>query len=177
MLKIIPAASIRELFFYAIKPLHTKNINFNTIKQTVKIITRAAVAADAAAISLLSAQLGYPVDEAETNSRLNAILINKDNCVFVAVENEKLAGWVHGFYTSRIESGFFVEIGGLVVDENSRRKGLGKILVNEVITWAQQRNCNTVRVRCNVKRNDSHLFYLSAGFKSLKEQKVFEKKI
>jgi GNAT superfamily N-acetyltransferase len=132
---------------------------------------------DAEAISLLSGQLGYPTSNLLIRDRLGVILLNADNCVFVAAEDEKVVGWIHGFYSLRVESEFFVEIAGLVVDENHRRKGIGKILIDEVINWAKSKNCESIRVRCNVKRTASHHFYKEIGFNLDKEQKVFDQKI
>lgn len=128
---------------------------------------------DAEAIANLSSQLGYQASVAETKVWLQEILASKDHCTFGAVLDEKLIGWVHGFYTLHLESGAFVEIGGLVVDENCRRTGAGRMLVEQVRAWAKQRGVGKVRVRCSTQRTDSHTFYKAIGFEEVKEQKVF----
>lgn len=128
---------------------------------------------DAEAITNLSSQLGYKATMAETKVWLQEILASKDHCTFGAVLGEKLIGWVHGFYTLHLESGAFVEIGGLVVDENCRRTGAGRKLVEQVLAWAKQKGVGKVRVRCNTKRTDSHTFYKAIDFEEVKEQKVF----
>ena len=128
---------------------------------------------DAEAITNLSSQLGYKASVDDTKVWLQEILASKDHCAFGAVLDEKLIGWVHGFYTLHLESGAFVEIGGLVVDENCRRTGAGRKLVEQVLAWAKQRGVSKVRVRCNTKRTDSHTFYKVIGFEEVKEQKVF----
>ncbi|SFG61342.1 GNAT family N-acetyltransferase [Pontibacter chinhatensis] len=128
---------------------------------------------DTEAITNLSSQLGYQASVAETNVWLQEILASKDHCAFGAVLDDKLVGWVHGFYTLHLESGAFVEIGGLVVDENCRRTGAGRMLVEQVRAWAGQKGIGKVRVRCNTRRTDSHTFYKVIGFEELKEQKVF----
>jgi GNAT superfamily N-acetyltransferase len=138
---------------------------------------RNAEVKDAATIALLSGQLGYQTTDLLIRDRLRVILANNDNCVFVAEEDEKVVGWIHGFYSLRVESEFFVEIAGLVVDENYRRKGIGKILIEEVIIWTKSKKCVSIRVRCNVKRIASHQFYHELGFDLNKEQKIFDKRI
>ena len=105
----------------------------------------------------------------------NTVLTTILFCVIAS--NEKIVGWIHGFYSLRIESDFFVEIGGLVVDENFRKNGIGKKLVDKVMEWSKLKNCEKVRVRCNVIRKESHKFYENIGFEINKEQKIFSKPV
>ena len=129
---------------------------------------------DAEPIANLSSQLGYDASVSETKVWLQEILQRKDHCVFGAVQGDKLIGWIHGFYTLRLESGAFVEIGGLVVEESYRGTGAGRKLVEQVRAWAKQKGASKVRVRCNAKRTDTHDFYKAIGFKEVKEQKIFD---
>ena len=145
-------------------------------KQTV-LNVRIANKEDVEAITQLSNQLGYKAISKEIEFRLTSILSLKDNCVFVATEGDLIIGWIHGFYAMRIESAPFVEIGGLVIDENNRRKGIGRILVQHVIEWANHMHVATVRVRCNTIRKEAHQFYHRIGFDELKEQKIFSRKV
>ncbi|CAM3826887.1 GNAT family N-acetyltransferase [Pontibacter korlensis] len=94
---------------------------------------------DAEAITFLSSQLGYSASAAETKVWLQEIFDSEDHCAFGAVLDDKLVGWIHGFYTLRLESGAFVEIGGLIIDESYRRTGAGRKLVEKVREWAKQR--------------------------------------
>ena len=75
----------------------------------------------------------------------------------------------------RIASASFVEIGGIVVDSDIRNKGIGKALIVEAKNWAVAKNIK-LRVRCDSRREDTHRFYTSTGFKKLKNQDVFELK-
>lgn len=138
------------------------------------ILIRAATTADAVFISSLCDQLGYQSLQTETEKRLQYVLQDTNSCIFVAVVNEKVVGWIHGFYAVRVESDPFTEIGGLVVDENYRRQNIGRLLVNKIVEWALAREYKRVRVRCNALRTESHQFYLSLGFAETKQQKIFE---
>jgi len=140
----------------------------------MEVFIRTATLNDAPSISNLSDQLGYQSGISETEKRLQAVLQDGNNCVFVAVVDEKIIGWIHGFYTVRVESDPFTEIGGLVVDENYRRQNIGKLLINKIVEWALARENKTVRVRCNTIRKGSHQFYLALGFAEVKEQKIFQ---
>lgn len=128
---------------------------------------------DAEQVARLTLQLGYNAPSGETTMRIMEITGHPDHCAFVAHEQETIIGWIHGFHTLRLESDPFVEIGGLVVDENHRGKGIGKALVDQVKAWARERGVATVRVRCNTTRTETHRFYEQLGFRETKEQKVF----
>lgn len=143
----------------------------------MQVLIRIAEINDSESITELSNQLGYETRNIDIQNRLKKILKNEDNCVYVATENGKVVGWIHGFYSLRIESEFFVEIGGLVVNKNFRKNGIGKKLVDKVIEWTKLKNCGKVRVRCNIIRKDSHRFYENIGFEINKEQKVFTKRV
>ncbi len=67
------------------------------------------------------------------------------------------------------------EIGGLIVREQDSRKGIASLLVRHFEKHAGE--CVTIRVRCNVKRELAHKFYLNLDYKEKKVQKIFEKSI
>lgn len=143
----------------------------------MQISIRIAEINDSEFITKLSNQLGYETQISDIQNRLKKILANADNCVYVATEKGKIVGWIHGFFSLRIESEFFVEIGGLVVDENFRKNGIGKKLVDKIMEWSKLKNCKKVRVRCNMIRKESHRFYENIGFEINKEQKIFNKQV
>jgi GNAT superfamily N-acetyltransferase len=132
---------------------------------------------DTAAINSLSAQLGYSASVNETEEMIREVLSANDNCAFAAVENGKIIGWIHAFKTVRMETKPFIEIGGLVVDEQYRGKGTGKKLVQHVREWCHEKNIIDLRVRCNTKRKEAHQFYLALGFTESKEQKIFQARL
>ncbi len=153
-----------------IRYLYDKSHSLKTIITPLSTVT----AEQANEISLLSHQLGYYATAVETLNNINQIISNKDNCIFVAVQNQKILGWIHGFYTVRVESDAFVEIAGLVVHEQCRKQQIGKKLIEAVGTWAQSFNVRRITVRCNEIRSESHRFYEHLGFVSKKNQLVFE---
>jgi GNAT superfamily N-acetyltransferase len=143
----------------------------------MKIIIRNAAINDSESITELSNQLGYATLNTDIQNRLKSIFNHPDHCVFVATNDDNIIGWIHGFYAMRVESDFFVEIGGLVVSNNFRKNGIGKKLVDKVVQWTETKNCKKVRVRCNVIRTESHRFYEKIGFEINKEQKIFDKRL
>jgi GNAT superfamily N-acetyltransferase len=135
---------------------------------------REATTSDASALNELSRQLGYPMTEEQTGKNLEAILASDNEKVFIAADNDKVVAWIHVFHSIRLESGSFSELGGLVVDEGYRNKGIGKKLVNRTIEWSRERDIPILRLRSNTIRKDAHRLYLRIGFKEIKEQKVFD---
>jgi GNAT superfamily N-acetyltransferase len=129
---------------------------------------------DAEGVAKLSVQLGYESNIAQTLIRIQQIKNSNENCAFVAVIDDQVLGWIHGFYTLRIESDPFVEIGGLIVDETCRNLKIGKQLIDSVNLWAKKHEVKKLKVRCNSKRTESHKFYERVGFKQNKQQIVFE---
>lgn len=125
-------------------------------------------------ICTLSDQLGYSNDFNLLWDRLKAILPLKDHAIFAAKADHKIVGWIHCLVCLRVESPLFVEVTGLVVDENIRGKKIGKHLIEATKTWSQNQGISTIRIRCNIMRTESHKFYQALGFSSNKEQKVFE---
>lgn len=128
---------------------------------------------DSVSIAELSLQLGYPSSANEIRKRLIELVNDKDNCTFAAVIDGKVVGWIHAYYAIRIESAPFVEIGGLVIDENYRGRHIGEKLVTVVTNWARMKGVKTLRIRSNTQRLQAHQFYRHIGFKEIKEQKIF----
>ncbi|HET7898251.1 MAG TPA: GNAT family N-acetyltransferase, partial [Flavisolibacter sp.] len=91
---------------------------------------------DAPAVNQLSVQLGYTLSSEQTANQMVMVLSSGDHTAFVATNDETVLGWIHAFQPVYLESLPFVEIGGLVVDEAHRGKGIGKALINAVIDWS-----------------------------------------
>lgn len=134
--------------------------------------------ADAPAITELTSQLGYPADSIETQQRLAKILAQTDTALYVAEDdNGAVIGWVQALALYSLESGFRVEIIGLIVAENARRRGVGRMLVGCIEQWTRARGSGVIVVRSNSQRIKSHLFYPSLGFQHSKDQKVYRKTV
>ncbi|MBC6111708.1 GNAT family N-acetyltransferase [Pedobacter fastidiosus] len=125
-------------------------------------------------VATLTGQLNYEVNAEETLLRIKAIKSSAVDSAFVATHNELVVGWIHNFYTMRIESKPFVEIAGLVVNSEYRNQNIGKLLIEKATEWAKGYQVTSVRVRCNTMRKDSHKFYQHIGFRLTKQQMIFE---
>jgi GNAT superfamily N-acetyltransferase len=140
----------------------------------MQMVIRELKLEDAAGVNRLSAQLGYSQSIENTSNQIERILSRNDHAAFVATTNNEVLGWIHSFQTLYLESVPFVEIGGLVIDEKHRSKGIGKALINRVKEWCLQQEIHQLRVRTQTKRFDAQRFYAAFGFNEIKEQKVYQ---
>lgn len=137
---------------------------------------RLAVLEDAAALAGLSTQLGYPSSEDEALRRLKQVAGHPENVVFVAtLRDGRVVGWLHAYLCHLVESDMCVEIGGLVVDQQHRRSGAGRLLMQQAEQWARSKSCKAVSLRSNIIREGAHAFYRSLGYEIVKTQHAFRK--
>lgn len=140
----------------------------------MNIVIREIHVKDSEAITSLSAQLGYSISLTYTKANIEQVLTLHDHVAYVAIDGEQTIAWAHAYKTITIESLPFIELAGLVVDENYRSKGIGNMMVAKIKEWCMEQKIYSLRVRSNVKRKEAHRFYLNNGFKEIKEQKVFQ---
>jgi GNAT superfamily N-acetyltransferase len=140
----------------------------------MEITAREIILTDSTAVTALTNQLGYLLSEEEVRRNMELVINSTAHSAFVAVHDQRVVGWIGVSQAIMIEFNPFCEINGLVVDEAFRGKGVGKILIEQAKQWTRTKENLTLRVRCNVKRKEAHLFYQKLGFKESKEQKVFD---
>ena len=105
------------------------------------------------------------------------MLEDPKHLILAAVSEGCVVGWAHAYVCCLVESDPFVELGGLVVDESHRGKGVGGKLLAKVEEWARQKGCRTVSVRSNVIRHEAHKFYAARGYDQIKTQHAFRKRL
>lgn len=140
-------------------------------------IIRPATLADSDRIAVLSGQLGYPTAAEQTRERLDIILGDPDQAVLVAEQGGEVAGWLHVFIRQTLDAERQAEIAGLIVDDRFRGATLGRQLVARAEAWALGRGVGGMRVRSRVTRERAHKFYLGLGFETVKDQRVFQKRL
>lgn len=137
---------------------------------------REALKSDAARVAVLSAQLGYPISEEHARARLSEL--NAERTVLVAVvPRAGVVGWIGVSASVTLTSSDRAEIEGLVVEDEYRSNGIGKLLLDAAERWARQRGCTAMRVLSNVVRDRAHRFYERWGYDILKTEYVFNKEL
>lgn len=144
--------------------------------RTAEIKISPAEPQDAEGIANLCAQLGYPTSQDQLAQRLQRIAAWQQHAVFVArLINRRVVGWVHIFVRPLLIADLGAALGGVVVDETLRGRGIGRRLMARAEQWARKRGCTIVWVRSRTTRHDAHAFYTSIGFETTKTSLTFEK--
>lgn len=147
-------------------------------RDEMKFEIRPATLADASQIADLSAELGYPASHEQILNRLERVDSRSDHAVFVIeVPDGSIVGWVHAYLRWLLISGLSAEIGGIVIRETYRRRGLGRKLLQHIEKWADSHGCETVALYSGMQRDTAHLFYPSTGYKRIKSSWKYEKEI
>ena len=132
---------------------------------------------DAAAVAELSRQLGYERTAEQIRAWIaDAATRKSEQAVFVACVQGQVTGWVEVSIERRLQSEPFAMIGGLVVRDGERGRGIGRCLCRRAEQWASERGIATVRVTSRSTREAAHRFYLRDGYEQVKTSLVFEKK-
>ena len=128
---------------------------------------RRAVAADAAAIAALLAELGYEATPAAVQRRLRVL---ERSAALVA----ELHGETAGVLTLSIvpvlhQPGDWCRITALVVAERARRRGLARALVTEAEAIARGHGCVRIEVTSALHRDGAHELYRGLGYGQVSE--------
>lgn len=147
-----------------------------TRKPDDAVTIRFAAPGDAAHISPLCRQLGYPASEDVVRRRLARIVHEEEHAFYVAEEaGGAVVGWVHVYVSPLIVADRHAGLGGLVVDEGYRKRGIGRRLMQQAESWARERGCWALQLSSNVVRGQAHIFYEKLGYEKVKRQLVFRK--
>jgi GNAT superfamily N-acetyltransferase len=150
----------------------------NNYREKSVINIRLAQKGDIPMLVNLSDQLGYLISDAIVRRNLEIISDDRNQKIYVAeLTGIGVVGWVHVFITRRIEDEPFSEIGGLIVDEGWRRKGIGKQLMKKAEEWSVSKGVSLLRVRSNAIRKEAHQFYEKSGYIHEKDQCIFIKSL
>jgi len=143
---------------------------------SISVSIRRATEDDADSIARLAGELGYSMRAKEIRGHIRAILSSAADLPIVAVDpSGTVVGWLQAHAVHIVESGFRVEITGLIVSAASRRRGVGRSLVAVAEDWARSVSAPAIVVRSNIKRAESHSFYPALGYVSTKTQMVYRK--
>jgi GNAT superfamily N-acetyltransferase len=85
-------------------------------------------------------------------------LLEKDR-VFYARENKKIIGFI-----SLTHKGGIARVKRLVVDQNTRRKGVGSRLLRRGVSFAKKSGCWIIWLNTGLSRKAARHFYIKNGF-------------
>ncbi len=132
--------------------------------------------ADLANVLGLCEQLGYPCTSSALQERFQKIRSHPDHALFVAKNFEnQVKGFVHIEKELGLLDHARTELRALVVDEECRGAGIGRSLVQSAESWSLKNGLKMIRVRTNISREETHLFYSALGYQKTKTSHLFVK--
>lgn len=138
---------------------------------------RSMTSGDLDEVRALSLQLGYDIAPELLRAQFERVAGAAEHHLVVAVEEQRIVGWMHAFGTQLMYYEPYVEIGALVVDETARRSGLGTALLQAAEAWAREHGYAEVRVRSRLSRDGAHRFYVQLGYEKEKAQYTFTRRV
>jgi GNAT superfamily N-acetyltransferase len=131
---------------------------------------------DASEVSVLSGQLGYDRSPEEIRAWIGSLACDGHRgAAFVACVGQEIVGWIEISIERRLQTPPFAFIGGLVVKEGKRGRGIGRRLCEWAEAWSWEQGVDTLQLTSQSTRVDAHRFYLRDGYRVIKSSQVFEK--
>ena len=141
------------------------------------MIIREATLEDAFAICNIScADLGYDCSCEFVSTRISNLDKGREK-VFVAEVNGIVAGYVHAEKYQTLYFEPMINILGLAVSAEFRRRGIGRMLLKHAERWANEEGIHKIRLNSGGSRKEAHSFYRAMGYSNEKEQIRFVKDI
>lgn len=130
---------------------------------------RAAEKADAATITLLLHELGYPANaDDEVGERLAQWSARDDLLALVAADGTRAVGVAALAVIPYFERpGCWGRVVALVVDSRVRGTGVGRLLLDAAEREASARGCVCMEISSARRRADAHAFYTALGYADL----------
>lgn len=139
-------------------------------------IVRQAVIADAEDIYYINKTcLGYDYDLEKQQAKLEIILCDSTQVVFVAEIGNRVVGYIHLANYDVIYADNYKNCLGLAVDNDFKRMGIGSALLKQGEVWAKQNGAFGIRLCSGMERENAHKFYISQGYVENKIQKNLRK--
>jgi predicted N-acetyltransferase YhbS len=126
-------------------------------------------------IYILNQDLGYEYDEQKVKKRIEHIMKNTKDVIFVAQQNNEVIGYIHGSPYELLYGDSLVNILGFVVQNQYRSLGVGSILIERLECWSKENGFYGIRLVSGADRIIAHKFYEKHGYVNRKNQKNFIK--
>ncbi|WP_325894493.1 GNAT family N-acetyltransferase [Grimontia sp. NTOU-MAR1] len=130
------------------------------------MIIRPATLEDAERINALCHTLGYPSDLEDTELRLEKIMKQPRDALFVAELCDMVVGYIAVHTVDVVHDDMpWGRISSMVIDENFRDMSIGKQLLEHAEAYLKKQNCHRIEVTSHISREEAHGFYLHLGYR------------
>lgn len=118
---------------------------------------------------LFSIEEDYIFDEKKHEKGLKLLIKSENNIVLVAQYNSKVIGMLTAQTTiSTVEGTITALLEDMIVDKDHRNKGIGKLLMKNIETWANQKNITRLQLLADKTNNRALEFYTKLGWQKTK---------
>ena len=116
------------------------------------------------------------IEYSEFAKKYKESLENNNFYEIVAIEKNKVVGVLISRVISMLaKKKNILFIDDLIVNENCRNKGIGKLLIKTATTYAISRDCGALELTSMIQNINAHKFYENNGFE--KRQYKFKKNL
>jgi GNAT superfamily N-acetyltransferase len=102
-------------------------------------------------------------------------ILNGAAQILVAKKDGRLVGYVQIFKGILLGFEPFYEVAQLLVAEQERSNGIGKMLLGRVEELAQENQIRIIKLSSQVQRSRAHFFYENNGYQCYKISKFYKK--
>ena len=112
-----------------------------------------------------------PTDLDEAKSMFPAIAAQAGRQLLVAEVHNRVVGTADLLIVPNLSHGGapWAVVENVVVDEGSRRLGVGRALTDEMVRRCDEAGCYKLQLLSNKRRTSAHEFYRSVGFEAVAE--------
>lgn len=130
----------------------------------MKISIREAKPEDATGVAYLLNQMGYPVSESEAASRIK--LYSQPSYLLLVAKKDVVAAGLIALHIYNVlhlpaPEGRIISF---CVDEKVRGTGVGTALLHAAENFFREKECYKIVLNSNLKRTDTHHYYLNRGY-------------
>jgi GNAT superfamily N-acetyltransferase len=142
-------------------PVHVRSATSNDLPELLRIYQQ--LAGDRVA--------ALPTDLVEAKSLFPAIAAQVGRQLLVAEVDERVVGTADLLIVPNLTHGGapWAVVENVVVDEGSRRRGVGRALTDEMVRRCNDAGCYKMQLLSNKHRTDAHQFYRSVCFEAVAE--------
>ncbi len=130
----------------------------------MNIIIRIAIPEDAASVADLINQMGYPVSESEAEIRIKHYSKPSYRLMLAEIEGNTIGLIALHIYDVLHLPAPEGRVISFCVDEKVRDKGVGTTLLTEAENFFKKSGCYKIVLNCNLRRTDTHQYYLNRGY-------------
>lgn len=157
-------------------------LNIGPFEMRYNDLIREATINDCAEIANLAKEIWTNNLISELEKEFNESIVSVKACIYVFVDEDKR---IKGFaqcnlrydYVEGTQSSPVGFLEGIFITEEYRGKGIGKLLLSAVESWAKEKGCIEFASECGINNSTSYNFHIHHGFKEVNRIICFSKKI